>query len=263
MVQRKAATEHELEDPGGTSTAEDAVRFGADPVLKDVEAGKKVLQVGDKGKAVTKVQEALHDMRFVVSVHGTYTTETESVVKQLQKRQKLTESGKVDAATYHAIDTAFASKKPYVDMAKQTAPGLHAVEGVEWNASSPPTPLDNWARTPSAEDKVDLGDAMSPANKKGGVSDPFRPDIGGVMYEARLETLLDAKILKQWESIGKGKADLRKDDAAKKKNLFTLNEAADVGLKSKQATDRVFGSWLRRADAVRRRLTCAYAAAPC
>jgi hypothetical protein len=251
-VQRKAAAgaveadhdhEHDLEEPDGAATPEDAVRFGEDAVLKEVAAGKKVLGVGDKGKAVTKVQEALHDLRFMVSVHGVFTSETESVVKQFQHKQGLTESGKVDAATYKALDTRFASKKPYADMAKQTAPGLHAVEGVEWDAASPPTPLDNWARDPSADEKVDLADAMSPTKKKGGVADAFKPEIDGKKYEARLETLLDAKILEQWERIGKGKADLRKDDDSKKKNLFTLNKAADVGLKSKQATDQVFGSW--------------------
>lgn len=252
-VQRKAAAgdvedhehdhEHELEDPDRAPTSEEAVRFGSDPVLAEVAAGTKVLQVGDKGKPVKRVQEALHDLRFIVSVHGTFTADTEAVVKKFQHQQGLPETGKVDAATYKALETRFESKTPYVDMAKQTAPGLHAVEGVEWDAAKPPPSLDNWARDPSDADKADVADAMSPTKKKGGVADPFKPEIDGKKYEARLETLLDAKIVEQWERIGKGKAELRKDDASKKKNLFTLDEAADVGLKSKQATDRVFGSW--------------------
>jgi hypothetical protein len=248
-VQRKAeasAVDSEYDDEeelGEVTAAEEGIRFGDEAVLHDVAAGKKVLGIGDKGQAVIRVQEALHDLRFSVSVHGIFTTDTESVVKQFQNTQGIGETGRVDAATYKALETVFASKKPYAEMAKQTAPGLHAVEGVEWNAASPPTPLDNWARTPSAEDKADVADAMSPAKKTGGASDAFKPEIDGKKYEVRLEALLDAKILDQWERIGKGKADLRKDDAAKKKNLFTLNEAADVGKKSKQATDRVFGSW--------------------
>jgi peptidoglycan hydrolase-like protein with peptidoglycan-binding domain len=230
---------HDHEGPFGEEAESDGPRFAGDAELKLVADGTKELAVGDKGPAVKKVQEALHDLRFVVSVHGTFTAETETVVKDFQKQQKIAETGKVDKATYEKLEALFGSKKPYVEMAKQTAPGLRAVEGVEWDATAPPTPLDNWARNISADEAVAVADALSPTAKAGGVADPFKPDVGGVKYEDRLKALVDTKILEQWDRVAKGRADQHKD----KSKLFSLDTAEDVGDASKKATDKVFGSW--------------------
>lgn len=218
---------------------EEETRFSGEAGLKQVAEGSKTLTVGDRGPAVRRIQEALHDLDFVVSVHGLFTEETASIVRMFQKQRGLAESGKVDQQTYDALEAAFATKQRYAEVAKTTAPGLHAVEGVEWSAATPPGALTRLTRTLTPEEQVAAQDALSPAQKVGGVTLAFKPEIGKVKYEARLKPLLETKILEQWKRIGQGAAARHQDPT----QLHTLNTAQDVGLESKKATDKVFGSW--------------------
>src|SRR4051812_21484183 len=52
-------------------------RFEGNPELLQVQAGFKVLAVGDTGRSVYAVQQALFDLGYRVSIHGVYNADTE------------------------------------------------------------------------------------------------------------------------------------------------------------------------------------------
>jgi hypothetical protein len=227
----------ELEGGDGSLIKDKSHRFDDDPALAEVGAGVRDLAIGDTGPAVKKLQEALKDLGFTLSVHGTFNTQTAQVVEQFQTQAKLPASGKLDRATLAQMNARFATRKPYVTAAKREAPGLRAPTGKEWAAAKPPTALMRHTRLLDPTSKAAALEALSPARP--GPKQPFNPSIGGVTYRERLAAMLEPKILSQWERLAKGKTAQHKD----KRNLHSLDTAEKVGEKSKDATDKVFGSY--------------------
>ncbi len=87
-------------------------RFDNDPVLADVDAGTRVLEEGDSGEHVRKVQHAIHDYGIRFALYGSdgkYGTETARRVRQFQSQERVAggPDGDVGTDTIHALDVLF------------------------------------------------------------------------------------------------------------------------------------------------------------
>ncbi|HEY0190820.1 MAG TPA: peptidoglycan-binding protein, partial [Kofleriaceae bacterium] len=74
-------------------------RFAGDADLTAVAEGKKLLDAGAKGIAVTKVQRALIDLGHALTATGTVDAATQTALKALQTGKALAASGRVEKAT--------------------------------------------------------------------------------------------------------------------------------------------------------------------
>ena len=104
MVQRLRGVGHDLSSP----------RFANDPVLEEVYDGNRIIEKGDRGPYVAKIQHALHDAGFLFTrfgIDGIFGNETKSKVMQFQRRSRnrLAVDGDVGPETLTELDRRFPS----------------------------------------------------------------------------------------------------------------------------------------------------------
>lgn len=102
QIQRRIGDGHDLSSP----------RFARDPELEEVYDGNKVLQRGERGGHVNKIQHALQDRgHFLLhfGIDGSFEGETEGGVIAYQNANSITTDprGKVGANTMAALDSDF------------------------------------------------------------------------------------------------------------------------------------------------------------
>ena len=70
----------------------------------------EVLNRGDKGDRVKKLQQNLKDLGYTIAVDGSFGSQTESIVIKFQKEFKISATGVVDEKTEEAIEKALQAK---------------------------------------------------------------------------------------------------------------------------------------------------------
>ena len=109
-------------------------RFEGDEVLEACYDNERVLQRGDKGSAVRKVQQALIFLGFPVpevGANGIFGNETELAVRSYQESRGLKVDGVVGSETIGSLDAEFSTGVPKPSVAPVTEPQVSEV----------PTPL--------------------------------------------------------------------------------------------------------------------------
>ena len=92
-----------------------AARFAGDLVLEACFDDERLLQFGDSGPAVAKLQQALVDAGFplpVFGVDGLFKSETRTAVRDFQRSRGLDPDGLVGPLTMGSLDTLFAVPGP-------------------------------------------------------------------------------------------------------------------------------------------------------
>lgn len=106
----------------GTSAKATSARFEGDTQLDKVGAGSATVKQGDRGLVVTKVQQALIDLGYLLPTYGvdaTFEGETKAaVIKFQQDHPPLGQTGEVDKDTLAKLDQVYDTRKPYIDAAK-------------------------------------------------------------------------------------------------------------------------------------------------
>ncbi len=120
-------------------------RFAGDEVLEGCYDKERVLQRGDSGSAVMKIQEALIILGFPVpqvGANGIFGNETELAVRSYQEARGLSVDGKVGPETIGSLDEEFLTG----------APETSVLPAPEPHVSEVPTPLfpESPVRTPRA-----------------------------------------------------------------------------------------------------------------
>jgi len=85
-------------------------RLAGNPLFENVLDNRAVIEIGDRGSEVTRIQQLLIDLGFDLSTHGAdgdFGTETADAVKEFQKKKGLRDDGQVGFATIDALDKAF------------------------------------------------------------------------------------------------------------------------------------------------------------
>ncbi len=104
-VQRKTGDGHDLKSP----------RFAGDPVLEACFDNERLLQMGSRGPAVAKIQNALIDAGFPLpkfGVDGAFGSETQAALRSFQRAHALTADGIVGPLTMESLDVLFAGQVP-------------------------------------------------------------------------------------------------------------------------------------------------------
>jgi hypothetical protein len=87
-------------------------RLAGNTLFEDVLDNKEVIEYGDTGVEVRRIQQLLVDLGIslpIYGVDGIFKTETMNAVKKFQKRKKLDEDGRVGFKTMAALDKEFPS----------------------------------------------------------------------------------------------------------------------------------------------------------
>jgi peptidoglycan hydrolase-like protein with peptidoglycan-binding domain len=87
-------------------------RFADDPLLQSVFRGERLIQRGDKGPAVKKIQQALIDAGFSLPRYGAdsdFGGETEAAVRSYQSAHGLEANGIIVTTTMENLDTLFSA----------------------------------------------------------------------------------------------------------------------------------------------------------
>lgn len=90
-------------------------RFAGDAVLEACFDNERVLKVGARGEAVTKLQQALVDAGFPLpkfGVDGIFGSETKTAVQDFQRASTISIDGIVGPQTMGALDTRFSGPTP-------------------------------------------------------------------------------------------------------------------------------------------------------
>lgn len=106
-VQRTIGDGHDLTSP----------RFSGDTVLEACFDNERLLSVGSRGNAVTKLQQALVDAGFPLpkfGVDGIFGSETRTAVRDFQQASGILVDGLVGPQTMGALDTHFIGPTPPV-----------------------------------------------------------------------------------------------------------------------------------------------------
>lgn len=206
-------------------------RFGSDGRLQGVLDGSATVGRGARGTVVTKVQQALIDLGYLLprfGVDGMFERETRAAVIAFQHDAGLPETGELDTATLSALDERYANFQPNIDLAR----GAGATDAEHLRGT----------RTLSAGDRSAIDEALSPAQAVDpitGRQPDFEPDIAAGNYGTRLETLINDVVNRQFASLADGRAAAHADPA----NLYDWSRLEDVGDISKEKVDSVFGAY--------------------
>ena len=202
---------------------DDSARFEGDKKLEDVTAGAAKVSKGARGLTVTKLQQALVDLRYLPpsAVDGKFEGQTKTALLKFQKDKKITESGELDADTLKELNAAYDTRQPYVDQAKHdpVTPGTHAL---------------------SATDKAAALGAMVPAPGVGAPS-TFTEDLGPPKgkYGPRMQARLAAVIASLHKELHEDKKPLRADPA---KNFHDWSALEAPAKAAKDVVDKLYGS---------------------
>jgi hypothetical protein len=238
---RKLKDGHDLQSP----------RFAGDLVLEAAFDNEKPVKRGDTGMPVIKIKQALADFGIPLpksGVDGNYDAETETAVKDLQHRMKITESGEVDAATMAELDRIFVGRA--IDRMLAQAPGSATPAApqapqTEYARGSAPAALKAGTRTLTAAERTAVGAALTPTptvDPSTGLPPVFKPKLkSGEVYETRIKKRLEEVLDKQFARVSGLRAQRAKPDS-----LHDWKDIERVAVQAKAAVDRVFGTWARR-----------------
>ncbi|HET9624566.1 MAG TPA: peptidoglycan-binding protein [Kofleriaceae bacterium] len=215
-------------------------RFAGDADLTAVAVGKKQLDAGATGIAVTKVQRALIDLGQALAATGTVDAATQTALKAFQTGKAIAGSGRVDKATMLALDAAFAGYGVEGAMLKNLHPSTRPTEGTPYPVGSAPKELLAGTHTPTADEKAAVTDALSTevkADPKTGKLPAFKETVKGQKYGARIEAAVN--------HVLDGQLARAKDAAAERKagHLYDWGDIEKVAVESKHAADASFGSY--------------------
>jgi peptidoglycan hydrolase-like protein with peptidoglycan-binding domain len=225
-VRRFEDSKHVDPRPEGAApaTKDDSARFGNDVTLDNVSKGGPEVKQGDRGVEVTKVQQALIDLGYLLpsfGVDGKFEGETKAAVLKFQQDQALPPTGKLDKGTLDRLNTVYDTRKPYIDAAKHdpAKPGTRAL---------------------SAADKTAAVDAMVPKPGAGGVPAVFtRVTPDGKDYGDEIRDALTHLVKTFHKDLYDDKVGLRADPA---KNLHDWSVMEGPPKASKQVTDTLYAS---------------------
>lgn len=227
-VRRYEESKHVEPRPEGAApaaaTKDDSARFGNDVTLDNVSKGAADVKQGDRGVEVTKVQQALIDLGYLLpgfGVDGKFEGETRAAVIKFQNDQTLPQTGKLDKDTLDRLNTIYDTRKPYIDAAKHD-------------------PAKPGTRTLSAADKTAAIDAMVPKPGAGGVPAVFtRVTPDGKDYGDEIRAALTDLIKTFHKDLYEDKVGLRADPV---KNLHDWSVMEGPPKASKQVTDALYAS---------------------
>jgi peptidoglycan hydrolase-like protein with peptidoglycan-binding domain len=205
-----------------------SARFDDDATMAEIDAGTRVLKWGDRGLAVTKMQQALHDMGYILKqfgVDGIFKNETKKGLIKFQEDHGLSPaSGEFDKATSDEFRKIFGTRQPYID-----------------NATYDPADPNKGLRTLNAADKKNVHDAMVPRHGGGGEY-KFKEEVGGEHYAAAIQARMDKLVPQLHKELYADRAPLRADP---KKNLHEWSTIEGAAGAAKDATDAVYGSYAK------------------
>lgn len=205
--------------------------------LEQLRTGAHKLAKGDRGKAVKRVQVALHDLGFEVNLHGLFDDRMQAAVNALQIKAKITPiTGEVDARTFGAIEDRMRSREAYANAAKETKPNHYQL--TQPDAENPPAGILRNVHTLTDEDKADAARVLGPDPASIGPFDVAHAKV----FETQLETFLRDEIL---AAAPEAKAHNKQHD---KGDTFAVPHVSRIGNRAKQAVDRVFGSFMTGKD---------------
>ena len=110
----------EKERGGGRTAKAESARFEGDTELEQIQDGSKTVGRGGRGLTVTKLQQALIDLGYLLpkyGVDGKFEGETRAALCKFQHDVGITETGEFDEDTITALDAKYDDRKPYVDRA--------------------------------------------------------------------------------------------------------------------------------------------------
>jgi hypothetical protein len=216
-------------------------RFKGDGTLASVELDERTLKLGDTGRSVRKLQQALFDLSYgPIEVNGTYDQATVDCVKKFQTDHKLAKKdGELDSTTFEAIEMQFAGGNVYADAAHHGPPGLQHTP-FKKDAKDVPVHLAE-TRELDDEDRSEIdaviGENQPHTSTTATKADTFNEKISAGSYGARIEKALTDKIAKK-KSDGEN---LKK--AHDKGKVFSMDAMENVANAAKGQVDKVFGSF--------------------
>ncbi len=213
----------EKERGGGRTAKAESARFEGDTELEQIQDGSKTVGRGGRGLTVTKLQQALIDLGYLLpkyGVDGKFEGETRAALCKFQHDVGITETGEFDEDTITALDAKYDDRKPYVDRA----------------AHDPAHP---GTRDLSADDKAAAIGAMVPAVGAGGAPAVFTEEVKGKKYGDRIRDHLTALIASLHKELFEDKEPLRADPAANFHDWSTLEGPAAA---AKTVTDAMYDS---------------------
>lgn len=210
-------------------------RFNQNDELSMLDMGLRTFQKGDKGPEIRRLQQALYDLGYPLSVHALFDDVTEAQVKIVQRQSKLPETGKIDLATFHAIEDRFRDRTIYAGDAQVEAPGMKATPRNQ--PGPPPTALMRETHHLSAVEKAEAFAALKPDARD--VGDFHRKIPGKPDWDDAVKTELRKIITRLWHRRGEHVAEAH----SHKNRLFKMSTMVDIGMKAKTATDNVYGSY--------------------
>ncbi len=203
---------------------DDSARFGNDVALDNVGKGAAEVKQGDRGVDVTKVQQALIDLGYLLptyGVDGKFEGETKAAVLKFQNDQTIPETGKLDKATLERLNQIYDTRKPYIDAAKAD-------------------PLKPGTRTLSADDKAAAIDAMVAKPGAGGSPPKFQKKTAdGEEYGDAIKDRLTKVIGSLHKELFEDKVGLRADPA---KNFHDWKVMEGPPEASKKVVDNLYGT---------------------
>jgi peptidoglycan hydrolase-like protein with peptidoglycan-binding domain len=222
-------------------------RFALNEVLEDIYDGNGDLRKGSRGENVRIVQQALIELGYelrIYGVDGKFEDETRTAVKVFQVDQGLPDSGRLDAATMGALDTAFAGHAPHRGRAQ--VPGAGPAPETERARGTAPPELMEGTRTLTPGEKADVEEALNPTptvDPVTGLPPTFKPVLPtGEVYESRLKLELQRLLIEEFNAMAAGKAAQRSAPGG----LHDWSDIENVAVQAKDQVDLVFGSWARR-----------------
>lgn len=201
-----------------------SARFKGDNALKGITDGKSTLKKGAHGIKVTKLQQALVDMGYLLpkyGVDGKFEGETKAALLQYQHDAGLTESGKFDQETIEALDARFDTRTDYLNAA----------------ADFDPADPSKGTRTLTSNQQKEAIKALTPQPAKPGAK--FTETIGARNYGDEIKAKLTSEIATMHKDNFEDKDPLRADPAKNFHKDADLEGAANAG---RDATDQVYGN---------------------
>lgn len=216
----------------GAPTEKASARFENDKTMDEINAGTKVLKWGDRGLAVTKMQQGLHDMGYILQqygVDGIFKDETKKGLMQFQTDKGLAPaSGVFDKATSDKFREIFGTRQPYID-----------------NATFDPADPKKGLRDLSAADRKNVNDAMVPHGSSSGESAKFKEKVNDKHYAAEIQARMDKLVPLLHKELYADKAPLRATDKDKKENLHEWSTMEGAAGAAKDVTDALYGSYAK------------------
>lgn len=212
-------------EPARTGQADRSARFEGDANLESVRGGTDTVHRGERGLSVTKLQQALIDLGYLLpkfGVDGKFEGETRAAVIAFQRDEGIVPpTGELDQTTINALHARYDTRAPYL-------------------AAAAHDPAHPGTRTLSASDRTAAHAAMAPPRGASGAPAAFsdtiatNPDSYGTRIRARLTSL----IASLHGDLYATKAPLRAS-LANLDDWSTLDGPADA---AKDATDGVYAS---------------------